>query len=628
MIHNVFFNTLEKKLALIVVLCISFFYLLPYIIFGQNSIITIHDNLDGIIPYYKMHHDNGLFFRFDVPSKGFSEMSIVYYPLVGFHFQSILYLLFSDFVAFTLSYYFSFLFSSISMYILLKKVLRFSSTLSIFTAICYAILPVVPVWNISVSTLPLIIAIFIHFASRNDNAFSWKTLLLLFFPFFSFFASVGIFVLGFWFLGLVILGIKNKKININLLVGFIVLCIGYVLADLQNFYLMFVLKTPLNRHAFAMHPSDKLAQIKIFMNTFYTHIGHGYYHATSFQQKIIIPTAFLVSVFCLTIFFRKIKEQSGIITTRIKKATAETDFMIKLLFLLEFIIFIFSCITALYTSGLLNGFIIKYIPLLDGFDWGRVFIFNRVLWPIIFAICLQIILKINLDHLFIKKTKNPHFLFCVGLLIFCQVAYTALSPVYYNDQIKTWFNEIIIKTNIAKKIRPNTNFDKFISYREFFAKDFFEKIKKDISYSDERVVAFGYHPSVLMYNGFNTIDGYNSVYPLSYMKQFRALIAPELEVNQLAREYYDSWGGRMYLYNSDLSFEPTRNKNTLPIKLNIDMEVFRNDFDGKYILSRAEISNSDILGLDLVNRYYDEKSIYTIFLYKTAEKIYEKGSKL
>ena len=119
-----------------------------------------------------------------------------------------------------------------------------------------------------------------------------------------------------------------------------------------------------------------------------------------------------------------------------------------------------------------------------------------------------------------------------------------------------------------------------------------------------------------MYNGFNCIDGYNSAYPLSYMQKFRTLIAPELEVNEWAREYYDGWGGRMYLFNSELGYGPTRDKDTLPVNLNIDMEVFRNDFDGVYILSRAEISNSDALGLDLVRRYYDEESIYTIYLYQ------------
>jgi hypothetical protein len=118
-----------------------------------------------------------------------------------------------------------------------------------------------------------------------------------------------------------------------------------------------------------------------------------------------------------------------------------------------------------------------------------------------------------------------------------------------------------------------------------------------------------------MYNGFNCIDGYNNAYPLSYMRKFRALIAPELEINEKIREYYDTWGGRMYLYNSELSFGPTRNKNTVPVKLNIDMDVFKNDFNGKYILSRAKIANADELGLQFINKFDNDKSIYTIYVY-------------
>ena len=73
----------------------------------------------------------------------------------------------------------------------------------------------------------------------------------------------------------------------------------------------------------------------------------------------------------------------------------------------------------------------------------------------------------------------------------------------------------------------------------------------------------------------------------------------------------------MYLYNSELGYKPTIKKDTSPVNLNIDMEVFRNDFIGKYILSRAEISNSDALGLKFVKRYYDDESIYTIYLYQS-----------
>jgi len=613
-------KSIERKIIYLVIFLIATFIFLPFLLFGENSIITIHDSLDIIIPSYKMFHDNGLFFKFDVPTNGFSGMSTLYFSLIGYTFQSTLYWIFNDFTAYVLSYYFSIFFGFISMYILLKKTLGISSILSVFMAICYAILPVQPNWNIAVSTLPIIIAIFYYFAFNNSNVFSWKVLFLIFFPFFSFFAAIGFFVLGFWFLGIVVLLIKNKKINPNLLVGFILLCIGYILVDLRLFYVMFILKTPLNRTIYSLRYSNNIVtQIKTFLRQLISYGAKGHYHATSFQLGIILPITFILSLSCLITLIRRIRDQSGTINAKIKAALAKTNIKVKQLFILDFIVIAFCCIAALYYSGLLSGFITSYIPILSGFNWGRVWIFNRVLWYVIFVLCLQIILEID-NTSFIKKIKLPPFLprLIVWVLICLQLGYIASRPVNYNDQVKTWFNEIIIKTGIAKKILPNKNFNSFISYKEFFAEDLFNRIKNDISYSGEMVVAFGYHPSVLMYNGFNCIDGYNGAYPLSYMVKFRTLIAPELEVNQQRRYYYDGGGIRMYLYNSKLEYVPTRNKNTSPVELNIDMDVFKNDFNGVYILSRAEISNSDALGLDLIKRYYDEESIYTIYLYRCS----------
>jgi hypothetical protein len=427
-------------------------------------------------------------------------------------------------------------------------------------------------------------------------------LFLLFYPFFSSFPMTGIFILGFWFLGLIILGIKYRKINLNLFIGFVLLCMGYILVDLRLFYVMFVLKTPLNRSVINLSGANNIEKIKVFIDSLRIYFLHGYYHATSFQRKIIVPLAFLVSVFCLIMLIRRIISKSGTTMSRIKTAVAESGFHERLLFILEFIVLFFSTIVALYDSKLLNGFIVKYIPILTGFNWGRIWIFNRVLWYVIFALCLQFIIEINLFFVLKIKTGNIFWKIkscpfiprlCAGILIGFQILFVSLVPVLYNDQLNTWYNELVIKTG-------NRNISPYISYKEFFAKNLFEKIKKDISYSDEKVVAFGYHSSVLMYNGFNCIDGYNSSYPLSYMRRFRTLIAPELEINQWAREYYDNWGGRMYLFNSELSYQPTRDKNTLPVKLNIDMDVFKNDFEGKYILSRAEISNIDTLGLELI----------------------------
>jgi len=112
------------------------------------------------------------------------------------------------------------------------------------------------------------------------------------------------------------------------------------------------------------------------------------------------------------------------------------------------------------------------------------------------------------------KIMPYYFRLFIWALIVIQLAYILMNPTSYNDTARTWFNELFVKTGIAKKVMPNQKVDNLISYQDFFSKELFDTIKKDISYSEERVAAFGYHPSVLMYNGFNCIDGYNNSYPL------------------------------------------------------------------------------------------------------------------
>jgi len=615
-------HSINKKQIIIygIVILVFAFFFLPFLIFGTDSIITIHDNLDSSLPVLKMFRDYNYFGKFDTPTNSFNGMSTLYMNFSNYSFHSLLFYIFSDFTAYTISYILSVLFGFISMYLLLKRILNLSSTVCIFSAVCYAVLPVIPNLGICVSTIPLIIYVFYYFAFINKNVFSWKILLILIYPFFSAFAFIGIFLLGFWLLGLIYFLLKNKQFHINLFIGYILLCIGYIIVDLKLFYIMFVLQTPLNRGIFSIS-----TDISIFLKSFYNYGINGFYHAASFQKMVILPVGLIMTIFFLIRFLINVKNESRNLLYNIKNELAKTCKNIKLLFILGFIILFFTFIAALYDSGFLSIFLSKIIPILNGFHFGRVWVFNRILWYLIFSLCLQLILniqnntiKINIGN--INKTIKFSAVFtgfCVSILFFFQIIYILITPVYYSEHIKTWYNEIIIKTGIANRFKLKNDFSGNISYKEFFALEFFESIKNDISYSNEKVAAFGYHPSVLMYNGFNCIDGYNNAYPLSYMQKFRTLIAPELEINEWAREYYDGWGGRMYLFSSEIFYAPTRNKNTSPVKLNIDMDVFINDFNGKYILSRAEILNSNDLGLNLHKIYYCDESIYTIYLYYT-----------
>jgi hypothetical protein len=162
---------IEQKILCVIILIFAVFFLLPIILFRTNSIITIHDNLDSLIPFYKMYHDNGLYFKFDVPTKGFSEMSTLYYNYTSFSITPLLFYLLDDFIALTINIYIGIYIGFFSMYLLLKKIRNMDATLIILISICFAILPVIPTCNFTINTLPLIITVFIHFAFTSPP---WK----------------------------------------------------------------------------------------------------------------------------------------------------------------------------------------------------------------------------------------------------------------------------------------------------------------------------------------------------------------------------------------------------------------------------------------------------------------------
>ena len=64
-----------------------------------------------------------------------------------------------------------------------------------------------------------------------------------------------------------------------------------------------------------------------------------------------------------------------------------------------------------------------------------------------------------------------------------------------------------------------------------------------------------------------------------------------------------------------MGYGPTKDKTEDSYPLFIDTEAFK-QYGGKYILSRAEISNAEDIGLTFLNDYDSEESMYHIWLYE------------
>ena len=127
------------------------------------------------------------------------------------------------------------------------------------------------------------------------------------------------------------------------------------------------------------------------------------------------------------------------------------------------------------------------------------------------------------------------------------------------------------KANFNNSI--NKTFDNYYKFKDYA---FIRNIVKN-----SRVMSVGLDPMVAVMNDIKVIDGYHTIYPLSYKIKFRKIIESELENNIKLKNYYDNWGSRVYAFYSDennlmLNFQHAK-------KLGAD-----------YVISRFPIKNNEL----------------------------------
>ena len=569
-----------QRVLLLVFLAVNVvYYCGAFVLFGGDCIFTPHDNFDSVNAWFEMFRQNGLFLSINRETPCFLGLSSSNFGFINFSLQSLLFACFDNFTAFALNYCIAFFLGLAGMALLLETVLPENTFLNLLVAMLYAALPVCPSYAIGAATMPFLFWA-LYKLYPTGRQFDRRVLLLVFFPFFSLLTGIGFFLIAVWALAALVWIVTKRTLPVNLLAGLAALCAGSVLVELRLIWSV-LFGSPMNRAYFNLAGSPLLPQFKQYFI-------RGYYHVASLQDKVILPVvllflaALLVSV-CLRRRFRVCSKREAVLLLALFGAIAATSFL-----------------GALYGSRLLNGFFKRFLPFLDGFAWGRFWVLNRVFWYAAFAICLKAV------------SRLPKCSLLVAGLALLQMFFIATRndwEAHYNYAVNTWVNELIRE---PRDLPPS---DDMISYNAFYDKVLFDRIKADLDYDGENVAAVGYHPAVLMYNGFHCVDGYLNAYEYAYMQKFRTLIRPQLEYNEADRAYYDSWGGRMYLYCDGASSEPTWEKYTEPATLRVDPVVMRRDFDLRYILSRAPIGNVAELGLVPVNEYHTD-GLYDIYVYQ------------
>jgi len=265
-------------------------------------------------------------------------------------------------------------------------------------------------------------------------------------------------------------------------------------------------------------------------------------------------------------------------------------------------------VSSLFINPFLQNIIFSnFLSFLQGFNFQRI---DRAI-PLIITILLSYNLKI-LNKSYLKQGIYFLSIFTVIIIqtyvplreVGKELFQNNLKQIKYNELKKDVENNIsffkiinfLTDKNNYKKNKLSLNLSSsntFDNYYKFEVYGFIKSIVKE-----DRVMSVGLDPMVAVMNDIKVIDGYHTIYSMEYKKKFRKIIAHELEINNILKNYYDNWGSRVYAFYSDSN------------KLLINFKEAK-AIGADYIISAFPIENLD---LELI--CHNCRGNKDIFLYK------------
>ncbi|MCH5253544.1 MAG: hypothetical protein J1F41_01375, partial [Lachnospiraceae bacterium] len=537
--------------------------------FGEKSYIAVHDNMDLFLAQFQMLKNTDSFWKHGVDVPFLGGISRDNLP-TELSLYSVLYMLFPTYTAYVLGLLLKAVIAMVSFRLLAKelypdKYLRFRPVIYM-TGFAYGILNFFPAFGFAFASMPLAAYLLIRIYRKPSRKLY---VALFFYPLVSYFSYMGIFILGYLVIAIIWLSVKDRRPAWPLMLGLVVLSLGYVVCEYRLFGQM-LLSDEVTIRSTMVNADLSAAEV---IREVFTVWKEGIFHADGVHTKVILPVCILYFLYNNICYL--IKKQAGRIL--------HDPFNFCMLFLL-----FNSVVYGLYDCKPVRTFVETLVPPLKGWQFNRTIFFNPFLWY-----CALFLLLIRLYEAGIWQTWIANLIICAAVLA------VILAPTRYNDLYYTCYYR-------AYEYFHKTEVDE-LDYEQFYAVDLFEEIKKDIGYQGEWATAYGMHPAVLEYNGIATLDGYLGFYSQKYKEDFRKVIAPALDRVEETRIYYDDWGARAYLYSgTDLSIvSATKTVYATDDKIYIDIDSLK-ALGGKYIFSRLKLSNAEEKGLKLLD-YYSAK---------------------
>lgn len=550
-----YINSLLKKDIFWFSICFIFIvlYFLPYIILGQDSHLLIHDNLDSAVAFVKILLNHGdLFF---LPSEKTDQIfnGIRLTSISGnFDISLIWFKLLGVFWGYVFNKFLMAIVGFLGMYLLLKNHFLSSEDNSIIQFGIALIFALLPFWSftMSVAGLPLLLYSFLNLRKKAHNYYNWVIIIL--FPFYSSLVLSGIFFMTVIIVLIIYDLIKYQTLNSIFIYGIALLGTMYIVSHFNLFYSF------LHNSGYVSHRVEFDAQGSSIKGSIYQMIivfFQGQFHAPSLHTFALIP----IFTACLLM---------------IKSVKADYSFLYILFFI--FITSVFYGFLEWESIAPIKKQLMSLIPIqLQRFHW-----LHPMFWYILLGISLAMIKK--------YFRFGPQIVY---FFLFFQFIYV-----------------ISCHELIQNKGYP--------TFRQFYAEEQFSDVKSFIGKPQQsyRVISVGIHPSIAQFNGFYTLDGYISDYPLSYKHKFRTIIENELSKDSNLKEYFDTWGSRCYAFSSELGRDFVTSNPKKINRLDYNFKVLK-EMGCEYIISKVEINTEINSRLNLLKIFNNKNSYWTIYLY-------------
>lgn len=567
-------NRLLDTMAVIIGMLAACFFCLAYFVIGTDSYIQFHDQLDGEVLNY-IYRAKYLFSGDEIIPEfmnGMQKSSMIVPAPIGILF----YLFLPPFYAFAFMHLFVLIVGYIGSYWLLKKITQ-NSIVSMFVSCFFIYLPFYAVYGLAILGQPMLVYTLWRIYESKRIKYRYLACVFLY-AISSSLALIGYAWVGILFLVIVVLVIKKKAYQ-GLLAAWGIMVVTYIVTNFNLIKSVFSLnssKSSSHREEMVVYPITDV----------WGHFKEIFFEGVSYAYSYNVLITFLAILIIL--LFAIIKR--GILKERLSKYYWG-------------IVGVFSVnVTVSILATLWR--IEPIVKLRNGFGgFIRTFQLDRVMWIlpmcwyIVFALCIVLL---------IQEIKWKY----AGYILVLFILFAQGNTIYENS---------MIYHNLRLIVFPETYI--LLDWDDYYAPDIYQQIDDFIGEdkSTYRTVSLGLPPAAALYNGFYCLDGYSNFYSLEYKHQFRKIISKELDKQEDMKQYFDEWGNRCYLFNSETGnfMLIDKNNNGMYKKLELDTSQLIK-MGARYIFAGMEIENADELGLVLAREepFSTVDSYYRVWLYE------------